>query len=71
VTLEPPSSLGRRIAVGAGWMIAAVSPDRGIGLVSIAILARLLVPQDFGLVALAVSFIAVVSAFAQLGWRSR
>ena len=48
-------------------MVALRLSDRGIGLVSIAILARLLVPQDFGLVALAVSFIAVVSAFAQIG----
>jgi len=67
VTAHTPSNLGRRIAVGAGWMIGLRFADRGIGLVSIAILARLLVPQDFGLVALAVSFIAIVSAFAQLG----
>ena len=48
-------------------MIAVRLADRAIGLVSLAILARLLVPQDFGLVALAVSFIAVISAFAQIG----
>jgi O-antigen/teichoic acid export membrane protein len=36
-----------------GWAIATRWADRAIGLVSISILARLLTPQDFGLVALA------------------
>lgn len=48
-------------------MVAARFADRAIGLVSLTILARLLVPQDFGVVAMAVSIMAMVSAFAQLG----
>jgi O-antigen/teichoic acid export membrane protein len=55
------------MAAGAGWMILMRLADRGIGLVSLAILARLLLPEDFGLVALAVSIIALVDMFGQFG----
>jgi O-antigen/teichoic acid export membrane protein len=59
-------SLGRRMARGAGWMILLRAVDRAIGVVSISILARLLLPEDFGLVALAVSVVAIVEAFGAL-----
>jgi O-antigen/teichoic acid export membrane protein len=42
--------IGHRVAVGAGWMVALRWIDRLIGVASIAILARLLLPEDFGLV---------------------
>jgi len=67
VTPEARASLGRSMAAGAGWMILMRLADRGIGLVSLAILARLLLPEDFGLVALAVSIIALVDMFGQFG----
>ena len=60
MTPEARASLGRSMEAGAGWMILMRLADRGIGLVSLAILARLLLPEDFGLVALAVSIIALV-----------
>ena len=41
--------LGLRMAKGAAWMIALRLSIRGIGLVSMIVLARLLVPADFGL----------------------
>src|ERR1700704_5876473 len=53
-------SLGSRIAAGAAWMVVFKLVDRSIGIVSVVILARLLVPADFGLVALATAMIAVV-----------
>lgn len=55
------------MAAGAGWMVSLRLADRGIGVVSLAILARLLLPEDFGLIALAVSFIALVEMFGQFG----
>ena len=67
MTPEARASLGRSMAAGAGWMILMRLADRIIGLVSLAILARLLVPEDFGLVALAVSIIALVDMFGQFG----
>jgi len=53
-------SLGSKIAAGAAWMVVFKLLDRSIGIVSVVILARLLVPADFGLVALATAMIAVV-----------
>lgn len=46
--------------MGAGWMVAMRFSIRGIGLVSTAVLARLLVPADFGLVALATAVSGLV-----------
>lgn len=55
-----PASLGTRIAAGAAWMVIFRLLDRSIGIVSIAILARLLLPADFGLVAMASAIIAII-----------
>ncbi|MGZ5200845.1 MAG: lipopolysaccharide biosynthesis protein [Telluria sp.] len=49
------SSINQKMAKGMAWMVAARLADRGVGLVSTVILARLLVPGDFGLVAMAVA----------------
>jgi O-antigen/teichoic acid export membrane protein len=54
------SSVGRGIAKGAAWMVLLKAVERSIGLVSTLILARLLLPADFGLIAMAMSFVAIV-----------
>ncbi len=41
--------------------------DRLIGLISMAVLARLLLPEDFGLVAYAILLLAILEIFAELG----
>jgi O-antigen/teichoic acid export membrane protein len=48
------------MARGAAWMVLFRLFDRSIGLVSTMLLARLLIPADFGLVAMAMSVIAVI-----------
>lgn len=53
-------STQRSIAKGAAWMIAVRVTDRLIGFVSLLILARMLTPSDFGLVALAFSVLEVI-----------
>jgi O-antigen/teichoic acid export membrane protein len=50
----------REIAAGAAWMIFMRLCDRTLGLFSTLVLARLLLPTDFGLVAMAMSFIALI-----------
>jgi lipopolysaccharide exporter len=47
------NNINQRMASGIVWMIAARLTDRSIGIVSTLILARLLVPGDFGLIAMA------------------
>jgi O-antigen/teichoic acid export membrane protein len=52
--------IGRKIASGAAWMVMFKFVERSIGLVSTVVLARLLVPADFGLVAMAMAIVALV-----------
>ena len=60
-------SLFARTAHGAGWMVAWRATTRILGLASTLILVRLLEPGDFGLIALAASFVLVVDAFSFIG----
>lgn len=61
------SNLNRRITRGAAWMVGLRFADRFIGLLSTIVLARLLVPADFGLVALAMAMMAAVAVFSEFG----
>jgi O-antigen/teichoic acid export membrane protein len=54
----PAGGLLRRVGIAALFMIAARLIIRGLSVVSMVVLARLLVPEDFGLVALAAAAIA-------------
>lgn len=63
---EPPR-LNQQAAGGMAWSVLATGGGRLISLASIAVLARLLVPADFGLVAFALVFIAYVEAVGDLG----
>jgi lipopolysaccharide exporter len=61
-------SVQRRIAAGAAWMVLFKIVDRMLGVVSTVILARLLVPADFGLVAMAMSVIALLELMSAFGF---
>ena len=56
------------IAKGAIWMVFFKLADRSLGLVSVVILARLLVPADFGLVAMAMAIIAFIDIATTLSF---
>jgi len=57
-----------QVARGAAWMVALRFLERGIGFVSTLILARLLTPEDFGLVAMAMTVFAFVELAGQFGF---
>ena len=63
------ASINKRIAVGAGWMVSLRWVDRFIGLVSIAILARLLLPIDFGLLGYAMVFLGTLDQLAMFNFQ--
>lgn len=65
---EPAPSLRRRMAHGAAWMMLQRVALRSIGLISTVILARLLVPGDFGIVALAAGFQGLLESLAEVGF---
>ncbi|HUH12248.1 MAG TPA: lipopolysaccharide biosynthesis protein [Longimicrobiales bacterium] len=54
-------------ARGMAWSMAATAGGRIISLVALAILARLLAPEDFGLLAFALVFIAYLETVGDLG----
>jgi lipopolysaccharide exporter len=56
-----------RTVRGAGWVIAWRLGMRVLGLISTLVLVRLLVPSDFGLLALAASFSQTVDGMMTLG----
>ena len=60
-------SLSVQTATGAGWIIGWRLVTRALGLVSTFVLARFLLPGDFGLVALAGSFSQAVDWLSDFG----
>ncbi len=51
-------NINKKMAKGAAWMVAFKLLERCIGLISTLILVRLLIPEDFGLIAMAMTVIA-------------
>ena len=54
----------KRIARGAGWLYGYRWLERLLDLVSVVVLARLLAPEDFGLVAIAASIAAIIEGLS-------
>ncbi|HLI20656.1 MAG TPA: oligosaccharide flippase family protein [Stellaceae bacterium] len=61
------ASIRERTLIGAGWMILWRIATRLLGFVSTLVLARVLVPADFGLVAIATTYISAFDAFSIFG----
>jgi lipopolysaccharide exporter len=65
---ETEPGIGRQMAKGAAWMVFMRFSVRGLGLVSTIFLARWLVPEDFGVVALSTSVLFAVEAFGHFSF---
>jgi lipopolysaccharide exporter len=65
---SPGQSVVRQVAIGAAFMIAGRLVIRGLSIISMLVLARLLVPEDFGLVALAGAAIAFIEVLSVTGY---
>ena len=61
---------GGQIAKGAAWMMGFKLFDKSIGLISTLILARVLTPADFGLVAMATAVVALLELMGAFGFDS-
>jgi lipopolysaccharide exporter len=62
------TTLKRKMAKGAAWLVLFKLLERGIGLISTLFLARLLVPADFGLVAMAMSILAALELLSSFSF---
>lgn len=61
-------SINQRIAVGAIWSLVTRLTIKSLGLISTIILARLLVPADFGLIALTMTMVALFEIFTSFSF---
>lgn len=65
---KSPENIGQEVTKGAVWTVLARLGVRSIGLVSTVILARLLLPEDFGLVAMSMAIIAGLELMGEFGF---
>jgi O-antigen/teichoic acid export membrane protein len=56
------------MAKGAIWMVLAKLAERSLGTISTLVLARVLIPKDFGIVAMAMSFVALLELINAFGF---
>lgn len=61
---------GKQIAKGAAWLVGFRLLDKSIGFVSTLVLARVLTPSDFGLVAMAMAVVGLVELMGAFGFDS-
>lgn len=66
--MDDNKNVSGRVAKGVAWMLLLRVSLRLLGLVSTMILARLLTPEDFGIVAIAMSFFALLTLFKSFGF---
>ncbi|MBN2266748.1 MAG: lipopolysaccharide biosynthesis protein [Candidatus Babeliaceae bacterium] len=61
-------SLGKSVAKGALWLVLLRLLNKTIGLISTLVLVRLLAPEDFGIVAIAMSLFALIDLISRFGF---
>lgn len=66
--MSKQQNISRLVAGGVAWMLALRLGLRFLGLISTMILARLLTPEDFGIVAVATSFYALLALIKDFGF---
>lgn len=64
--MHGPVTLSKKTVFGAGWLIASRMGGRIIDFVTVLVLARMLVPADFGLTALAASLVATLDSVFEI-----
>ena len=62
--------LSRKVTKGALWVTVSAICGRGLGLISSIILARLLLPSDFGLLAIATAIVSTMQGLTTTGFGS-
>lgn len=67
---EEPESLSRKVLRGGAWVFALRITNRGLGFIRTIILARLLVPEDFGLLGIAMLVVVTLEIFSQTGFQA-
>lgn len=66
--VEPGESLSQRVVRGGFWVFALRIASRGLSLVRTVVLARVLAPEDFGLMGIAMLATGILGTFSQTGF---
>src|SRR5258708_6066675 len=61
------SNITLKVATSAAWRVFQRIATRGIGIISTLVLVRVLLPADFGLVALATTLAGAIDAMGAMG----
>jgi lipopolysaccharide exporter len=67
---ETKEPLSRKVVKGGLWVFALRMINRGLGFVRTIILARLLAPEDFGLLGIAMLAISTLETFSETGFQA-
>jgi len=67
---ERPEHLSNKVVRGGTWVFLLRMIGRGLGLIRTIILARILSPNDFGLLGIALLAISMLETFTQMGFHS-
>lgn len=65
----PDQGLYQRTVRSGAWAFAMRVFERGLGIVKLIILARMLAPNDFGLMGIALLAMACLETFSQMGFQ--
>ncbi len=68
--VTPKTSLTSRIVKGSAWVFVGKLASRGLQAVKLVVLARLLVPEDFGLFGIVTLALAAAETFTQTGFQT-
>jgi O-antigen/teichoic acid export membrane protein len=68
--LEPGETLSQRVVRGGFWVFGLRIASRGLSLVRTIVLARLLVPEDFGLMGIAMLAMSILGTFSETGFQA-
>lgn len=69
-TPQQSESLSKKVVRGGIWIFSLRIINRGLGFIRTIILARLLTPEDFGLLGIAMLAVSTLDAFSQTGFQS-
>ena len=65
---DEPDSLSKKVVRGGFWIFTLKLINRGMGFIRTIILARILSPEDFGLLGIAMLSISILDTFSQTGF---
>jgi len=65
--LNPGQTLSQRVIHGSFWVFISQGLYRGLGFIRTVVLARLLAPNDFGLVGIAFVVMSLLETFSEIG----